>query len=142
MKAFLPTAIVASLMALAGVLLVGGGCCSLARAGATPRQRKHFDLTRAEVASPEAIEAALARKVPPGTTEEDLLAFLRRSRIGADPLSSVSVIDDPLVPRVVARVEFDPRTLGLVKEHYALIFTLDGNRRVATMVAKKWFTGL
>lgn len=123
------------LVALIVLAIVG---CTLLHPDATTRLGRHFDLD--DVSTEQAIEAGLASKVPAGTSEADVGAFLDKSGIGKDGLSSWYPTDKDGV--IVCRIEFDTTTLEFVKESYGVLFRLDERRTLESIEVKRWLTGL
>jgi len=123
-------AIVVVLGCAAGALLSGRS--------ATSRLAEQFRLD--DVSSPEAIADGLLARLPRGSTEAQVDAFLDAARVGADKLSSRFPPNKDGV--IVCRIEYDVNTIDLVKESYVIRFRLDADRRLAGVEVKRWLTGL
>lgn len=126
------------LLACGGSVLAAAWALGAFRPDATERLQRHFGL--ADVSSPESIAAGLKAKLPIGTPEAGVDAFLDRCGIGKDPLSSCYPPDAS--GTIVCRFELDPESFGLVKESYGVFFHLDGQGRLAEVSVQKWLTGL
>jgi len=106
---------------------------------ATERFRQYFQLADGKELTPESARQALLTKVRPGTSEQEVYEFLKRAGIGADGLSSFYPADKEGV--IVCRIEFDRKSLGVVKESYGVFFLLDQQRRLKDVKVEKWLTG-
>ena len=105
---------------------------------ARQRLARHFALD--DVSTPTRIEAALLKRVPLGAPEAAIYEFLEKSAVGKDRLSSYHPPEQD--PVIVCRIEFDPETFGFVKEHYGILFHLDGQKRLQSIEVRRWLTGL
>ncbi|MCK6480223.1 MAG: hypothetical protein L6R43_08740 [Planctomycetes bacterium] len=132
-----------ALLLLLAFVLAATGCGGCSGGGgpggsATARLKRHFGLEKA--GTPGEIREGLLRKVPAGTPEQAVIAFLGNSGIGKDGLSSWYPADEQ--NEIFCRIELDPASFGLVKESYGIGFRLDGNRNLLDIQIHKWSTGL
>lgn len=119
-------------------ILVAAVACEGAPS-ATERFRQHFQLAEGSELTPESARPALLAKIPPGSLEQEVYAFLRKAGIGADGLSSFFPADKEGV--IVCRIEFDRKSAGVVKESYGVFFLLGEQRRLKDVKVEKWLTG-
>ena len=119
------------------------GCASNA---AAQRVQSYFGLR--DVGSEEAIRSGLLEKVPIGTVEIGIMAFLNTGQIGKDGLSDVRPFDESTrrlwagLDGVYCDVRLDPTTMGFVKEEYSIYFVLDDMRKLVEIRVDKTLTGL
>jgi len=89
-------------------------------------------------------EAAVSERfreiLPIGTPEPLLAQKVKSLGIGQDNLSSYSLIRDPNA--AVVRIEYDVRTLGLVKESWVILLHLDASQKLTSIEARRDLTGL
>lgn len=126
------------------ILAFAAGCCC---PDAATRLGRAFELS--DVESPEVIQAGLLERMPPGTTLDGVEGSLDGAGIGKDSLSSWCYTDEKgnECPRanaasIVCRIEFDPRTMGFVKESYGITFTFDNQHLLQSIHVDRWLTGL
>lgn len=112
--------------------------CMLCHPDATTRLARHFDLV--DVSSEKAIEAGLLEKIPVGTSEHDIEAFLDKSGIGKDGLSSWDPANKAGV--IFCDIKFDRTTFEFVKDSYGIFFQLDERRTLASIRVSRVYTGL
>ena len=106
---------------------------------ATTRLQRQFELSNTD--SPGEIEAGIRSKLPLGTTEKEILAYLKSRGIGSDGLSEVDG-PDATHPFVGVHIKFDVRTWDVVKEHWSIVFHLDADRKLERIDVEEMFTGL
>jgi len=125
-----------SLLILCVVMLLAG-CGSTA----TGRFREYFQITRDDVRelTPESARKVLLRKIPQDTSEQRVYEVLKEAGIGSDGLSSF--YPGTKENTIVCRIEYDPKTFGIVKESYIISFLLDDQRRLKDIRIEKWLTG-
>jgi hypothetical protein len=124
--------------AFVGLLVAACFGCVLMHPDATTRLARQFDLD--DVSSEQAIEAGLVAKLPVGTSESEVGAYLQRCGIGRDRLSSWYPANKD--GEIVCRIEYDVAEPALVKESYCVFFRLDERRTLAAIRVKRWLTGL
>jgi hypothetical protein len=123
------------LAAVAGMAACSG--CS-SNGTATQRTSSYFGLT--DVSSVDVIRAGLLAKLPVGSTQDQVMAFLKASGIGADDLSSFHPADKD--GDIVCRIEYDPRSMGFVKENYVILFQLNDEHKLRNIDVLMGLTGL
>lgn len=104
------------------------------------RVRSTFQIPSYKSLSEENIRAAVIKQIPLGSSEDEIYLKLKQLGLGSDGLSSVYPADKK--GEIVARIEFDPNELGLVKKSYGIIFQLDGRHVLEDVVVHEWLTGL
>jgi len=130
-----------SLWALGGLVALIAAAfagCVLLHPDASTRLARHFGLD--DVSTEQAIQAGLVAKLPVGTSEAEVGAFLQRCGIGRDRLSSWYPANED--GAIVCRIEYDVAEPALVKESYGIFFRLDERRTLAEIDVKRWLTGL
>ena len=124
-------------LAIFAFILMGLPACS---EYAENEVREKFDMPINKSLSERNIEEAVIRKMPLGTSENDIYKDLEELGFGEDNLSSFYRADKN--SEIVARIEYDPDEFGFVKKSYGIIFKLDANRHLKGVKVHEWFTGL
>jgi hypothetical protein len=74
-----------------------------------------------------------------GTPENEVYQFLDRNGLGKDGLSSYYRAGER--GEIVCRVEYDVKSLGLVKESFGVFLSLDQDRKLTGVRIQRWLTG-
>jgi hypothetical protein len=127
--------VIGGIVALVAAAFAG---CVLLHPDASTRLARHFGLD--DVSTEQAIQAGLVAKLPVGTSEAEVGAFLQRCGIGRDRLSSWYPANED--GAIVCRIEYDVSEPALVKQSYGIFFRLDEHRTLAEIDVKRWLTGL
>ena len=128
MRSFVATVFAISLIA----------CAQRSQSEAELRLRHYFDLPLK--ASLQSEPSPLLNKLPIGTTEQEIYAFLDSSDVGKDGLSSYYRAGKR--GEITCRVEYDVHSSDLVKESFEVFFRLDDNRKLLSARVERWLTGL
>ena len=102
--------------------------------------REKFDIPIYKAVSVENIEEAVINKIPIGMEESVIYETLESINIGEDESSSYYKADKNR--EIVVRIEYDPNEPGLVKKHYGIVIKLDSDRKLESVKAHEWLTGL
>lgn len=115
---------------------------------ATARLQRYFDLS--DVSTVEGIRAGILQRFPPGTTMQEVQAYLGRSGMKDSGLdtwylsdakgSEVQSIESATA--VACSIAYDPSTLEFVKEHYFIWFLFDDCKRLKSVKVHPMLTGL
>lgn len=132
----MPLATIRNIATLALVVISLLGCAQ----SAERRVRSTFQIPIYKSLSEENIRASVIEKIPLGSSEDEIYLKLKQLGLGSDGLSSVYPADKK--GEIVARIEFDPNELGLVKKHYGIILQLDEKHTLKDVVVHEWLTGL
>ena len=126
-------------VALVTVSLIGLAVyCALSGVTTESRVKKHFGLS--DVGSIEAMRAGLYERLPIGSSESEVIGFLKRSGIGEDPLSYMALADDNGV--IFAGVRHSRSDFGpLVRFDYGFNFKLDERGALTEIVIVRVGTG-
>ena len=118
------------------VLLAG---CS-AQGKLEQRTRDYFQIPSSQQVSAATIRSAALSGVPLGSSTKQVYAYLERRGIGKDGLSSYYPVDEK--GEIVCRVEYDPKSLDVVKKSFGIIFVVDTEGKLRDILVKEWLTGL
>jgi hypothetical protein len=130
-KTSLVFAVIATTMAVASCALVSGE---------STEDRLQRQLGLSDVDSTDAIRAGVLQKVPIGSSESDVVAFLKARGVGQDPLSGYDYVDDGAV--IIAYFERDrSNRWRLVQFDYGINFKLDERRALKDVVVTSVGTG-
>jgi hypothetical protein len=100
------------------------------------RVRTEFGIGAHDAIGTNEIRAAILKLIPIGTPEGKVIEDLRR-RTEADKLVTVSTADR----QINCRIDYDPRSVGVVKTSYLIHFLLDDQRILKDVQIKEWLTG-
>jgi len=124
-------AAIATVMAVASCALLSGE---------STEDRLGRQLGLSDVDSTDAIRAGLLQRVPIGSTESDVVAFLKARGVGQDPLSGYETADGGA--RIYAHIDRDrSNTWRLVQFDYGINFKLDERRALKDIVVAGVGTG-
>jgi len=108
--------------------------------GESTEDRLGRQLGLSDVDSTDAIRAALLQRVPIGSSESDVVAFLQARGVGRDPLSGYEFVDGGA--RIIAYFERDrSNRWRLVQFDYGINFKLDERRQLNDVVVTSIGTG-
>lgn len=129
---FFKTALTVSLVS---ILL--NGCSEYAER----KIRSAFDVPVYQSLTVENIQNAAIKKIPIGSSDEEIYDYMKLQGFGADPLTSCSPVNES--GKIVCRIEYDPDEFGFfVKKHYGIVFQLDSDRMLKEILIHEWVTGL
>lgn len=118
-------------------LLALPGCRS--RPSAAERVRRYFEMPKGQEVTSQNVRSAVLAKLPQGATVEEICSFLEKRGIGRDELSSYYPM--PEERQIICRIDFDPKSSGLVKESYGVFFLLSKAGGLQDIQIEKWLTG-
>jgi hypothetical protein len=107
---------------------------------AEERLRAHLGLPGTVQLSEQTIREAFLRKIPVGTAVQEVERRLSEAGVGKDKLSSY--VGPDASRTAYLRVDFDPRTLGVVKTHYEIPLNFSPDMKLSDVEVKIWRTGL
>ena len=103
------------------------------------RTRRYFEMSPSQQVSMTTIRAAILSRVPLGSSANDVHRYLEARGIGKDGLSSHHPVND--TGEIVCRIEYNPKTLDVVKKSFGVIFAMDANGKLRDIEVKEWLTG-
>ncbi len=120
------------------IAIVVASCAVVSGESTESRLGRQFGLS--DVDSTDAIRAGLLQQVPIGSSESDVVEFLKAHRVGQDPLSGYDYVDGGAV--VIAYVQRDRSDRWrLVQMDYTMNFKLDARRNLKDIVVRGVGTG-
>jgi hypothetical protein len=86
----------------------------------------HFNITADQEITEDGIRSAILGQLKLGSREDEIYNFLKRRKIGGDPLSAYYKCNEKQ-PFILCQIDYDPKTFGFVKESYLITFELAGS---------------
>jgi hypothetical protein len=124
--------------AAAAIVAAATSCALVSEESTESRMKRQFGLS--DVESTEAIRAGLLQRVPIGSSEGDIVAFLKTRGVGQDPLSGYEFDDGGAA--VLAYIDRDrSNRWHLVQFDYAINFKLDEHRALKDVIVTRVGTG-
>lgn len=123
-----------------GLLVLGLVAMWLLTPSATDLLKRHFRLTDREAESEASIRAALLRKLPAGSSPEEIVRFLTDAGLGQEGRSRFAESANPKDPGYYCSIDYGG-TFELVKEHYWIGLPIDEKRRLRDILVKRMLTG-
>jgi hypothetical protein len=103
------------------------------------RARHYFLIPWTQRVTPDSIRKGVTAVLPLGTPADHVSALLHSAGVGADGLSGYYIL--PGGTDSVIRLEYDPRHVTLVQEHYGIMLHFDDGL-LSRVRVEQWFTGL
>ena len=107
---------------------------------ADERLRAYLGMSASQELTEQSIRDAFLRKIPLGTSADEVQRRLYEAGIGKDKLSSYIAPDAS--GKAWIKVEFDPTTFGFVKTSYGIPLSFAPDMKLTGVEVKKWLTGL
>jgi hypothetical protein len=130
-------------IAVVGLIVGTIAGCNAVYPDATTRLMRTFGIERADLQHDPnfaaSLEAAIAKKLPLGTSEADIRAYLAARGVGRDGVSSVHDLNPGR--GIACRIDRDTRSFEIVHTTHFVTFTLDAEGRLANIETKSWYTG-
>jgi hypothetical protein len=108
---------------------------------ATVRLKRHFRLTAAEMESDATIRDALLRKLPVGSSREEVLRFLTGAGLGEEGHSRFRESVDPKDPGFSCMFDDHGFPFRLVTEQYWVGLPFDDGKRLKDILVQNSLTG-
>ena len=131
--------IVRATVTAAAACAVLAGLAGCAAPDASARLAQAFALE--DVSTTESVEEGLLAKLPVGTPQADLDAFIERSGVGRDGWSERRGPGGPGVDddAILCRFEVVQESIQTVKESWGIWFRLDERGTLRTIEARRWY---
>ena len=112
--------------------------CS-AQAELEQRVHRYFKMPASQQVGTTTIRSAILNSVSLGASASDVYGYLEHRGIGKDGLSSYYPLNEQ--GEIVCRVEYNPKTLSVVKKTFGIIFVMGTEGKLRNIKVKEWLTG-